>query len=81
MAVQFKIHKDGQLSNVVLVHPSGVAQADEAALNTLSELGQLAPLPYGAPKDVDVLFTFDYNVFRGQYGRQGTTPVQDGVTD
>jgi len=70
VVVVFKVHKGGELSNLRLDHSSGVAVADQAALKAVENAAPFRPLPAGANDDVDIQFTFDYNVFNG--GGHGT---------
>jgi TonB family protein len=70
VVVQFKIDHSGSLSNVRIDHSSGSAIADQAALKAVESASPFRPLPAGAPKDVEINFTFDYNVFGG--GGHGT---------
>ncbi len=70
VVVIFKIHSDGSLSHLRLDHTSGMAIADNAALKAVENAAPFRPLPAGAPTDVDIQFTFDYNVFGG--GGRGT---------
>ncbi len=65
VSVVFKIHRDGQMSNLRLDKSSGLAIADQAALKAVENAAPFRPLPPGAPDDVDIQFTFDYNVFAG----------------
>jgi len=65
VVVVFKIHRGGELSNLRLDHSSGVASADQAALKAVENAAPFRQLPAGAPDDVDIQFTFDYNVFSG----------------
>lgn len=65
VVVVFKIHRGGELSNLRLDHSSGVAVADQAALKAVENASPFRPLPAGAADDVDIQFTFDYNVFNG----------------
>ena len=58
----FKIHSDGTLSHLRLDHSSGLALADNAALKAVENASPFLALPAGAPADVDIQFTFDYNV-------------------
>jgi TonB family protein len=53
------------MSNLRLANSSGVTAADEAALKAIETAAPFHPLPAGAPADVDIEFTFDYNVFNG----------------
>jgi TonB family protein len=63
--VVFKVHQGGALSNLKISNGCGLAIADDAALQAVQHAAPFSPLPPGAPKDVDVQFTFDYNVFMG----------------
>ncbi|MBZ0184986.1 MAG: TonB C-terminal domain-containing protein, partial [Candidatus Obscuribacterales bacterium] len=65
VSVIFKIHSNGSLSSLRLEKSSGLALADQAALKAVSNAAPFRNLPEGAPPDVDIQFTFDYNVFRG----------------
>ena len=67
--VSFKVHKDGHISRVRLASSSGVQVADDAALKALDDAAPFAALPDGAGDDVDINFTFDYNVFGAGRGR------------
>jgi TonB family protein len=68
VVVIFKVHRGGELSNLRLEHSSGVAIADNAALKAVENAAPFRPLPAGASDDVDIQFTFDYNVFTGGGG-------------
>jgi TonB family protein len=70
VVVVFKVHRGGELSNLRIDHSSGVAVADQAALKAVENAAPFRPLPAGASDDVDIQFTFDYNVFNG--GGHGT---------
>lgn len=63
--VIFKVHRNGEMSNLRLANSSGLTAADEAALKAIEAAAPFHPLPVGAPADVDIEFTFDYNVFNG----------------
>jgi len=65
VVVIFKVMKDGSLSNLRLDHSSGVKIADEAALRAVENASPFKPLPAGSSDNVDIQFTFDYNVFNG----------------
>ena len=65
VVVIFKVHRGGELSNLRLDHASGVAVADQAALKAVENAAPFRPLPPGSADDVDIQFTFDYNVFSG----------------
>jgi len=63
--VVFKVHKDGQMTNLRILISAGLQIADAAALKAVENAAPFRPLPDGAPNDVDIEFTFDYNVFNG----------------
>lgn len=65
VVIGFKIHSDGKMTNLKLDRPSGTVEADNAALRAAEMASPFRPLPPGAPDDVDIQFTFDYNVFMG----------------
>ncbi len=68
VVVVFKVHTNGTMSALRLVTSSGMAIADQAALKAIQNAAPFRPLPDGAPPDVDIQFTFDYNVFKGSGG-------------
>jgi len=68
VVVVFKIHREGELSNLRLVTSSGMAGADKAAMSAVENAAPFRHLPEGASDDVDIQFTFDYNVFTGGGG-------------
>lgn len=60
----FKIAKDGRLLSCSVFKSSGLQNADMAALNAVKSAAPFRPLPpefKGA--NIDIQFTFDYNVF------------------
>ncbi len=63
--VTFKVHSDGAMTDLSLVTSSGYAAADRAALLAIENASPFRRLPAGAPDDVGLDFTFDYNVFNG----------------
>lgn len=63
--VLFKVHRNGTLSDLKVDKSSGVSIADKAGLTAVENASPFKPLPDGAPDDVDIQFTFDYNVFHG----------------
>lgn len=65
VVVIFKIHSQGELSDLRIDRSSGVASADQAALQAVQNAAPFRPLPNGAPAVVDIQFTFDYNVMGG----------------
>jgi TonB family protein len=64
VVVMFKIARDGRLLARSIHTSSGVHEADEAALNAVELTAPFSPLPpeYRG-RDIDIQFTFDYNVF------------------
>jgi TonB family protein len=68
VVVIFKVHKQGELSNLRLATSSGNASADKAAMSAVENAAPFRPLPSGSSDDVDIQFTFDYNVFSGGGG-------------
>lgn len=66
--VFFKLNRDGKMSGLRLEQSSGIPVADQAALLAVSKASPFRPLPQGAPSNVDIQFTFDYNLFNGSGG-------------
>lgn len=62
VTVLFKVWRDGTLTDLRLDKKSGSLLADEAALEAVQRTAPFARLPNEAPKNVDISFTFDYNV-------------------
>jgi TonB family protein len=60
--VEFTLHANGQVSDVKVTKSSGVKAVDESAVEAVTK-ASLAPLPEGAPKELDVNFTFHLNVW------------------
>jgi TonB family protein len=60
----FKVSRDGRMLSLRVFKSSGVAEADKAAINAVELTAPFSPLPpeYKG-KDIDIQFTFDYNVF------------------
>ncbi|MBZ0188639.1 MAG: TonB C-terminal domain-containing protein, partial [Candidatus Obscuribacterales bacterium] len=61
----FKIHKNGKMTDLRLATSSGDQVVDKACLAAVEKAAPFRPLPDGAPKDVDIKFSFDYNVPKG----------------
>jgi TonB family protein len=61
--VTFCLARDGTLSNVRLIQSTGEKSSDDAALQAVQESSPFHELPQGAPPQVDIEFTFSYNVF------------------
>lgn len=57
--VVFKIHKDGQVSNLRLEKPSGNQALDTVAISAVEQAAPFRHLPEGASDDVDIQYTFD----------------------
>ncbi len=66
VVMHFKISRTGEMSNVGFERLSRISDADAAALKAVIEsMPSIGPLPPGSPDSVDIVFTFDYNVFKG----------------
>ncbi|MBX9722732.1 MAG: TonB family protein [Candidatus Obscuribacterales bacterium] len=63
--VMFKVHTSGDMSNLRISDSSGFAVADQAALKAVEAAAPFHHLPAYSPENVDIEFTFDYNVFSG----------------
>ena len=60
----FKIAKNGQLLSCRVYKSSGLPSADQAALNAVKMTAPFRPLPADYKgSNIDIQFTFDYNVF------------------
>jgi len=59
---KFKVRRSGELFDLKLMNPSGDAQVDEAARQAIQSAAPFARLPRGAPRYVEVEFSFAYNV-------------------
>lgn len=60
----FKIGKDGKLLSAKILKSSGNKKAYNAALKALQNTQPFKPLPVQYKgKDINVQFTFDYNVW------------------
>jgi len=64
--VMFKVHTNGELSNLRISHSSGISVADQAALSAVENAAPFGHLPEFSPENVDIEFTFDYNVLHGR---------------
>lgn len=65
ISLKFKISKSGDVSRIRLVESSGLQIADAAAITAVESAAPFPPLPAGAPDQIEIKFTFDYNVFNG----------------
>lgn len=66
VVLKFKVLKDGSATSIRLVRSSGVAAADDAAKTAITNGSPFPALPKSAGEDIDIKFTFDYNVFNGK---------------
>lgn len=64
--VQFKIHKNGRLSDLRVTGSGGTITADCAALKAVTDASPFRPLPDEVPESVEIEFTFDYKLFTGE---------------
>ena len=66
----FKIAKNGQLLSCRVYRSSGLPSADQAALNAVKLTAPFRPLPADYKgSNIDIQFTFDYNVFGASVSR------------
>jgi outer membrane biosynthesis protein TonB len=64
---RFVIEKDGTISSVRTVRPSGVAPFDKSSADALSASSRLPPLPEDFPESSEgVTFCFYYNMYPGE---------------
>lgn len=66
VVLKFKVLKDGTATSIRLVRSSGIAAADDAAKTAIMNGSPFPSLPKSAGDDIDIKFTFDYNVFNGK---------------
>lgn len=60
----FTINKKGNLMNIKISQSSKDPNIDKAAIKSIKSAAPFGPLPKGFKgKDIDIHFTFDYNVF------------------
>ncbi|MDD3013862.1 MAG: energy transducer TonB [Candidatus Gastranaerophilales bacterium] len=64
VVIIFKVSRDGRLLSLRVLKSSTVSEADKAAISAVELTAPFSPLPpeYKG-KDIDIQFTFDYNVF------------------
>lgn len=74
--VIFKMHNDGSVSNVRILKSTGLAVADLAMIKAVHSGAPFGALPPGAPANVDVEFSFDYNVLNGGSRSSTASPVK-----
>lgn len=68
VVVVFKIHRNGDLSHLILQKSCGDAVSDQAAMKAVQNAAPFRHLPDGAEEDADIEFSFDYNLFSGHGG-------------
>lgn len=61
--ISFKIKRDGTIFDIGINKSSSDPEFDSAAIATIQSIKKLDPLPPGREKDVEIQFTFDFNVF------------------
>jgi TonB family protein len=66
IVVTFTVLQDGRLGNLKIIRSSPNPEANMAALKAVTDASPFEPLPPGAGPDIDIEFTFDYNVFQNQ---------------
>ena len=67
VVLKYRIHKNGEISNIEVLKSSGDKQMDETAIEAVKKSSPLAELPDALQENyVDVNFSFDYNIFRGR---------------
>lgn len=59
VVVVFYVSRDGNLSGLRLVNPSGHRRADKAALSAIEKSAPFRPLIDGAPERIGLQFSFD----------------------
>lgn len=65
VVVLFKVHAQGELSDLRIGQSSGVALVDNAALKAVEDAAPFRPLPIGAPENVDIKFEFPTSAWLG----------------
>jgi TonB family protein len=73
IVVRFAVSPEGELSQLRLQTPSGIAEADGAAMIAVEHAAPFDSLPAGVKGSVDINFTFAYNVI-GPSQRERTLP-------
>ena len=58
----FFILTDGSVKSLEVSQSSGLDDCDQAALEAVERCGKFKPLPQGAPDQVEIQFSLDYNV-------------------
>jgi TonB family protein len=63
VAVHFVVHRDGRITDLAVVRPSGIPSYDQSALNALKSSDPLPPLPAEvAIPQITGTFRFFYNM-------------------
>lgn len=76
IVVEFKTLSDGTVKDLKLIQSSGDSLTDEYALRAVTSASPFPVLPTGAPEEVSIQFTFDYNTFAsGNLPSSTKTPV------
>lgn len=64
----FNVNKKGEITNIKIVKSSDNITMDAAAIDAIKKVSAYAPLPKGFKgNDIDINFTFDYNVWGKKY--------------
>ncbi|MBS1956580.1 MAG: tetratricopeptide repeat protein [Cyanobacteria bacterium SZAS-4] len=61
--VLFKIHRDGSISDLKFAEQTTIQSLNRSTMNAVQASAPFDPLPAGSDDDVDIKFTFDYNIF------------------
>jgi TonB family protein len=61
VVLAFKIHSDGQMSDLQLATKSGTEKIDKVALTAATQAAPFPPLPDGCFESISIQFTLDYN--------------------
>ena len=75
--VKFKVHKNGEISNLAFDRMSRSPDKDAAVIKAIiASMPSLPPLPEGSPDNVDIMFTFEYHVTSGPNQNAPAQPNQ-----
>ena len=69
VVVSFTVHQRGELSCLRLIHSSGIAGVDQAALKAVENAAPFRQLPPESPDEIHIQFTFDENFYFGSTKR------------
>lgn len=64
IVVKFNVDRNGSVRGLHMITQSKSERANKEALDAVRRASPFAHLPNGAPQDVDIEFTFDYNTFQ-----------------